>query len=74
MRCFSNSTTARLEAFARARGLDYGVLKSPDNARGVFFLTRIRRTVLNRWIPLGYTALEARENIRESSREKTLGI
>ena len=41
MICYSNSTTKRLEGFAKARGLDgFGVLKSDDNSAGIFFCTR----------------------------------
>lgn len=42
MVCYSNSTTEKLEAFGRARGLDgFGVLKSPQNSAGVFFVVQL---------------------------------
>lgn len=63
MLTYSNSTTKRLEAFARARGIDCGILKSPGNSAGVFFVARLGDRVLSRWISLGWTVAEAKEAI-----------
>lgn len=60
---FTNTTTARLEGYARARGLDLGVIKVPDNSRGVFFVSRLGSKVLTSWITLGWTAADARHTI-----------
>lgn len=64
MTCYSNTTTARLEAYGRARGLDgFGVLKSPQNSAGVFFCVRLDGVTLSRWISLGWTVGKAKEAI-----------
>lgn len=64
MKSYSNTTTERLEGFARARGLDYGILISPDNAAGRYFLVWEGDKVANWWVPLGWTVAEAKESIR----------
>ncbi len=64
MAVFSNTTTARLEAFARARGLEgFGVLADRQNSAGVFFCVRRDGVTLTRWISLGWTWAEAEEAI-----------
>jgi hypothetical protein len=60
----SNSTTARLEAYARALGHDLSILKSPQNAAGVWFVTRVSGKVLTHWISLGWTVAEAKERLQ----------
>lgn len=66
--CYSNSTTKRLEAYGRARGLKgFGVLKSPQNSAGVFFCVQLGET-LTRWISLGWTAEEARAAIDQLAK------
>jgi len=56
-----NTTTAKLEAYARARGLEgFGVLKSHGNAAGVFFCVHRDGVMLTRWISLGWTVAEAK--------------
>lgn len=57
---YSNSVTARLEGFARARGIDdFGVLASRDNSAGLYFVSRLGGRVLSRWISLGWNRQEA---------------
>ncbi len=71
MACFSNTTTTRLEAFARARGLDgFGVLADRQNSAGVFFCTRLDGKVLSRWISLGWTRAEAKEAIERMAADE----
>lgn len=65
MTFFGNTTTARLEAFARARGLTLGIVKSPGNAAGLFFVASVDGRPLARWQSLGWSADEARQNIEE---------
>lgn len=56
----SNTTTERLEAYGRARGLEgFGVIKSGGNSAGVFFCTRLHGELLTRWVSLGWTKAEA---------------
>ena len=62
----TNSTTAQLEAFARHRGLDIKIVKSPGNSGGVFFVTSKNDKLLSRWISLGWTREEAEERIRQA--------
>ncbi len=65
MRILTNTTTARLESYGRARGLDgFGVVKSLDNSAGVFFVTRLGGRVLSRWIALGWTVADAKEAVQ----------
>jgi hypothetical protein len=60
MTAYSNTTTARLEAYARARGLEgFSVLKSNGNSAGVFFCVRRDSVTLSRWISLGWTRADA---------------
>ena len=61
---YSNSTTARLEGFGRARGLQgFGVLASRDNAAGLYFVARLDGRTLPRWISLGWNRREAEQAI-----------
>jgi hypothetical protein len=71
MVCYSNTTTARLEAYGRARGLEgFGVLKSPDNSAGVFFCVRLDGVTLTRWISLGWTRADAEAAIERLAAER----
>ena len=63
MTFYTNSTTERLEGFARARGLDYGIVVSPNNSSGRLFIVRDGNEVLHRWRSLGWSTAEARETI-----------
>lgn len=63
MRFYSNSTTERLEAFARARGLTVGIVKAIDNSAGMWFVINEDSKPLRTWISLGWTTDEAREAI-----------
>ena len=69
MLCYSNSTTKRLEGFAKARGLSLGILKSPGNSAGLFFVVNEDGRPLNRWISLGWTVAEAKEGIERLAAE-----
>lgn len=62
---YSNSTTARLEGFARARGRDLGILISPDNSAGRYFVTYDRDTaeLCHPWWALGWTVTEAQNEL-----------
>lgn len=62
---FSNTTTVRLEGFARARGLDLGIVVSEGNSAGRFFVTRNGNDVLTHWTSLGWTRDDAERDILE---------
>jgi len=64
MTYYSNSTTARLEGFARARGLeDFAVVKSEGNSAGLFFCVRREGKLLSRWVSLGWSRADAEQAI-----------
>lgn len=63
MNFYSNTTTRRLEAVARRNGHRLGIVKSPDNSAGVFFVASVDGRPLTRWAALGWTVAEARENV-----------
>lgn len=63
MKCYSNSTTRRLESYAKARGLVVGVMKSPDNSAGMFFVVNEDGKPLTHWVSLGWTVAESKEAI-----------
>lgn len=72
---YTNSTTKRLEGFARARGLEgFGVLASRDNSAGVFFVAQLDGRVLSRWISLGWTRSEAEGAIERLAARGAEGI
>lgn len=66
----ANTTTARLAGYARRRGLDIGVLISPCNSAGRYFISVLGGKVLTRWISLGWTRAEAEERIRRIAAEE----
>lgn len=68
MRVITNTTTERLEGYARARGLNIGVIKCLDNASGVFFISSRDGVVRSRWTSLGWTVDEAETSIRRLAR------
>ena len=57
---YSNSTTARLEGYARARGLTVGICVTPDNSGGRYHVVNKDGQPLHNWIGLGWTVAEAR--------------
>ena len=59
MTAHSNTSTRKLEGFARARGLDYGIMVDHENADGVFFCVNIDGDPLIHWRSLGWTRAEA---------------
>lgn len=67
----SNTTTRRLEGYARNRGLDLGILKSPQNSAGVYFIATDDGRVLSRWVSLGWTVAEAEEAIERRAAGAT---
>ena len=67
---FSNRTTRHLAGYARQRGLDVGVLFSPGNAAGRYFITYMDGKVLTHWISLGWTQAEAEERICDMAPEE----
>lgn len=69
--CYDNTTTARLAGYARRRGLDIGVLISPCNSAGRYFISVLGGEVLTRWISLGWTRAEAEERIRNMAAEES---
>lgn len=70
MTCYSNTTTGRLEGFARGRGLEgFGILKSPGNSAGLFFCVRRDGVTLSRWISLGWTRDEAEQAIERMAAD-----
>lgn len=71
MTCYSNTTTKKLEGFAKARGLEgFGVLKSNGNSAGLFFCVRRESVTLSRWISLGWTVAEAKEVIKRMANDQ----
>lgn len=52
---YSNTTTARLEGYARARGYDVGIVISPNNSGGRYFIVAEDGRPLVHWISLGWT-------------------
>jgi len=66
---FSNRTTRHLAGYARQRGLDVGVLFSPGNAAGRYFITSREGTALTHWISLGWTQVEAEEKLCDMAEE-----
>ena len=65
MRFYSNSTTARLEGYARARGFHLGIVISPDNAAGRYFVVSEDHEPYTRWLSLGWTREGAQEAIED---------
>lgn len=67
---YSNSTTARLEGFSRARGRDLGIVISPANTDGRYFAVydRDNRELCHPWWSLGWTVAEAQENLERIAR------
>ncbi len=61
---YSNSTTAKLETFARVRGKNYGIVQDKENASARYFITTEDDQPLSRWKPLGWTVAEAEEDLR----------
>ena len=59
----SNSTTRRLEGYARARGLDLGIARVDENSAGLFFVVTKDGQPLVHWISLGWGREEATERI-----------
>jgi len=68
--CYGNTTTARLTGYARRRGLEIGVLISPCNSAGRYFVSVLDGEVLTRWISLGWTRAEAEKRIRHMAAEE----
>ncbi len=58
---FSNTTTARLEGYARARGRDLGIIQMPQNNGGRYHVASEDGNARSHWYPLGWTVREARE-------------
>lgn len=67
MRSYSNSTTMRLEGYARARGMNLAICISPDNSAGRYFVYNEDGKPLKYWFSLGWTVEEAKESISEDS-------
>ncbi|MEK7765231.1 MAG: hypothetical protein AAB368_03235 [bacterium] len=60
---YSNSTTDRLEGFARARGRNVGVMISEGNAQGRYFVVNEDHEPRSPWYALGWTVAEAKGTI-----------
>lgn len=73
---YTNSTTKKLEGFARRRGVDYGIVISPNNKNGRYFVVTVNKKQLNVWSSLGWTFKEAKltivDNIDRNSAESEL--
>ena len=65
MICYSNTTTARLEGYARARGLTLGIAITPDNTGGRYHVVNEDAQPLTHWWGLGWTVAEAQDRIDE---------
>ena len=65
----TNTTTERLEGFARARGLNVNIARVDNNRDGRFFVVGEDARPLYRWWTLGWTADEARATL-EAIAEK----
>jgi len=63
MTATSDTVTARLEGYARARGLQIGVVRSRDNSAGLFFVTTRNNEILRTWISLGWNRADAEAGI-----------
>jgi len=60
---YSNSTTKRLEGYARARGKNLGIVISPDNSGGRYFVVSVDNEAQSTWYGLGRIVMEAQERI-----------
>lgn len=60
---YSNTTTGRLEAFARRQGLQVDIVICRDNKAGRYFVVRKNNKTLMHWEALGWTVREAQDNI-----------
>jgi hypothetical protein len=61
---YSNTTTRRLEGYARARGIKgLAIVISPDNTCGRYFVVNVNGEPLRYWRSLGWTVRDAQEAI-----------
>lgn len=58
-------TTKKLESYARRYNLNLGIVRSPHNKYGLYFVTSINDRTLTNWRSLGWTAEEAKTRIVE---------
>ena len=56
-------TSGRLEAYARARGLDWRIAHTPNNSTGAYHLLSEDGEPLTRWRSLGWSRVEAEDAI-----------
>lgn len=67
---YSNSTTRRLEAFARHHlGEDLHIVISPYNSKGRYFVTGSEGKPWYRWYSLGWTVAEAKSALLARTEE-----
>lgn len=60
----STPTTTKLEGYARRNyNKDYGIVVSPDNASGKYFIVNEDGQPLRHWMSLGWTAQDAIERL-----------
>lgn len=62
---FSNATTKRLEGYARARGWDLAIVRTPDNSTGAYHATGEDGRPWSHWRGLGWSTHDARARIDE---------
>jgi hypothetical protein len=67
---YATSTTERLQGYARARGMEFGIAYAPDNSAGAYFVINVDRRPLPHWIALGWTRAEAEESIDQMPFER----
>lgn len=62
---YSNTTTKRLEGYARARGIHWAIVIDEANSQGRFFAVGDPRSgkAWSGWIALGWTAQDVRDRI-----------
>ncbi|MCY1003931.1 hypothetical protein OWM54_42985 [Myxococcus sp. MISCRS1] len=66
MTYYSSEATQRLQDIAKTQGSEVGIVESPGNKAGLFFITGRDGHPLNHWEPLGWTEEEAAATLREA--------
>ena len=64
---FETTTTKRLEGYARARGLDWRIAYTPNNAGGRYHLIERDGSPLTRWRGLGWSRRDVEDHIQQES-------